>query len=92
MLVKIKKTSPGCTFSAGQLVKMSDKKARQLITLGIAVAAGPADEIRTSASRGIPRISNPLPRSGMNPPRFICGCGFVAKDAAGLETHKAECD
>jgi hypothetical protein len=92
MLVKIKKTSPGCTFEAGQLVKMSDKKARHLIDLGIAVAAGPVDEARTSARRGIPRISNPLPRSGMNPPRYICGCGYVAKDIAGLEAHRAECD
>ncbi len=92
MLVKIKKTSPGCTFEAGQLVKMSDKKAQHLITLGIAAAAGPADEARTSARRGIPRISNPLPRSGMNPPRHICPCGLVFKDVDALEAHKAECD
>jgi len=41
--------------------------------------------------RPAPVQETPADRTPQDPPRFICGCGKVCKNAAGLSAHKRTC-
>jgi hypothetical protein len=92
LLVRVIKKGPGCVYQPGSLLKTDDKSAMHLINIGFAEAVDPIDmgERITRTSRKnhqIPRVGNPF----MLPPRFICGCGYVAKNAELLQQHRGEC-
>ena len=81
MLLRVKKTGPGCTYRPGQFIHMDEKIAQTWITRGLAVEADPSE---------IP--PDPPASAHMLPPRHICKCGFVAKSAAGLKAHERSCE
>lgn len=91
MLIRIvnKGNSPACTFEAGQLLKMETKRAQRLVDGGFAevVEADPVETLMNRRKSAI-RVT---PSTHMMPPRYICGCGFVAKDPEGLRKHKEVC-
>ena len=78
MLLRIVRTGPGCVYQPGQTVQMDDNTARSWIMRGFAVETDqPPPDAPVSTH--------------MDPPRFICGCGFVARSAAGLKKHQRSC-
>jgi len=80
MLLRIIKAGPGCVYQPGQSIHMDDHRARSWIKMGIAVEMDPAD------------LPPEVPASThMLPPRFICACGFVAKDEKSLAEHRKVC-
>lgn len=87
MLVRVIKDNPGTVYKSGALVRISDKQAAFLIEQGFAL---PADEAQ------LDRPIEAKPRKSDNPfllpPRFIHGCGYVAKSAEELEAHDKVCD
>lgn len=85
MKVRILKSGSGCIYQPGSLIRVSDKRARYMIEAGV---AEPADE-KVLVSGGMPVVSTST--IFLKPPRYICGCGFVAPDAQALREHKKEC-
>lgn len=89
MLVRVIKCSTGCNFEPGQLLRMGDKEAQNLIIAGFAERA---DE--SEVQKWEPSVNSvPLLRGNgfMLPPRFLHGCGYVAKSAEDLEVHSQSC-
>jgi hypothetical protein len=99
MQIRIVKSGPGCVYAPGSILKMPDKRAMTLIEMGYAevINGMPIPRprpIREKSMRTRQQHTRPprVPLSPhMLPPRFICGCGFVAKDQRQLELHKEEC-
>lgn len=86
MWIKIaRETSPGCTWRPGTIVKVTDKQAQRFIDQGIAVPAG--DPVTLPRQKIPGAESNPF----FQPPRYICGCGFVAKSTDELVEHERNC-
>ena len=85
MRVRILKSGSGCVYQPGSLVRVSDKRARYMIEIGI---AEPADE-KVLVPDGIPALSSAT--AFMSPPRHICACGFVAQNAKALKEHRKGC-
>lgn len=92
MLVRIMEKNPGCVFEIGQLLRMGDREGQHIIDEGY------AEEVPESAVQKPPEDKRRVVRSApkgpspyMIPPRHICGCGFVASDAASLAEHKKGC-
>lgn len=91
MLVRIVEKRPGCVWQPGQLLKLSDKAGRSWIKRGLAVEVveqySPADPVNPPP----PPPEQPI-KAYMQPPRFICACGFVAKNKKSLVEHRAQCE
>lgn len=91
MLIRITKSGPGCTYQPGALLKVPDKKAEYLIGIGFAQPAEEQwDATKNTVSQSVQRgqkTGNPY----MQPPRYICGCGFVSTSKQGLAEHRNGC-
>lgn len=63
---------------------MEDRKARELLNTGLfKLHEGPVARVEPVVKREIPR--------DLEPPRNVCSCGKVCKNAAGLAAHKRSC-
>jgi len=92
MLIRIIAKNPGCAFEIGQLIRVGDKQGV------IAIAAGYGEQVAEEAVAKPPSRTStytptrtPAASPHMLPPRFICACGFVAKDEKGLAEHRKVC-
>jgi len=81
MLLRVVKTGPGCTYRPGQFIHIDEAIAKTWIMRGF---AAPAEQSEVPSE--VPASTHMLP------PRFLCGCGFVAKSAAGLKSHQRKCE
>lgn len=85
MLVKaIIKVDYG-TFKAGEVVTIPVELANVLIRRCV------ANSDLKPVEKPIPFV-NSVPVPFMQPPRHLCGCGYVAPTAADLLEHKKVCD
>ena len=89
MLVRLIKSSPGCTFQPGHLIRIGDRQGQKLIDTGFGERADEAElarpvEVRVPPPEHRARGANPF----MLPPRHLCRCGFVAKSPEELARHQ----
>jgi len=87
MLIRIVKSGPGCVMQPGSIMRINDKRAKHLISIGYAVSADEAVRIVTKSEVRPSQIKTVK----FLPPRYICGCGMVFKSSEELKEHKAEC-
>ena len=76
----------------GQVVQVPDKIAENWIREGYAeFVDGSVPRKSEVAQQKSIRLQSSTPVPHMMPPRYICRCGFVAKDEESLAEHQKEC-
>ena len=94
MLIRILANNPGCVYEIGSLIRVSDKQGLQIISKGYGEQVPESEVIKPPKPRvPLRQRSDPKPpvSTHMDPPRYICKCGFVAKDAKSLAEHQKGC-
>jgi len=92
--IRIVKDVQGCVFKKGQAIRVADRQANEWIRAGVAVeydGVAEPEPVRVTRVRS-PRTEPVRLATHMDPPRFICSCGYVAKDAKSLAEHRKECE
>lgn len=92
MLLRLINPSRGSVFEPGQIIRIGDKEARNLIAEGVAEAADESEVQKFEAPTPQPRQHRGGGNPFLSPPIFLCGCGFVAANAEELAEHRASCD
>jgi predicted SAM-dependent methyltransferase len=88
MEIKIVKRIPGRSFKPGETVSISRQRGHKYIADGYAVEPGDYDAGTVAFNDSWHPAEPPKLTGELQPPRYICDCGFVAKSPWGLERHK----
>ena len=94
MLIRIVESGPGCVMQPGSLVRIADKRAKHLISIGFAVPYNAEfredDKELTKVTKANTTFTS-IPVVKMEPARLICGCGQVFKTGKELLIHRKTC-
>lgn len=90
MLIRIIESNKGCVFKPGQIVRIGDKQAKNLVDKGLAVVLEQWENPPRRRSVVCHNRSR-APAPKMMPPRNICPCGMVFKTDTDLAAHKEVC-
>ena len=86
MLIRIIAKNPGCVFDIGQLIRVGDVQGAQIISQGYGEMVGESEVQKPVEGPKLRARDNPF----MQPPRFLCRCGWVAKSEEELKSHKCD--